>query len=73
METCCEYLGCRQTTCVMYGVGHAAHCWQVEGTLCNHHGIELVRRKNDKDKEAACERSRCIYYRAAKARLGFRL
>ena len=72
MESCYEYLGCHKTECVMHGMGNAKLCWQVEGTLCSHHGIELVRRVCDKDKEAACARSSCIYYRAAKTRADIR-
>jgi hypothetical protein len=36
--------------------------------MCNHHGIELMRHKYDRDKEAACARSSCIYYHFAKPR-----
>lgn len=67
METCFEYLGCQNRDCVMYGIGRPVMCWQVEGTLCNHHGIEIMRGLHGDNKEAACARSSCIYYRFAKA------
>ncbi len=39
-------------------------CWEVEGTLCNHHGIQLLRdRMKDMTKEEICIRASCIYYR----------
>lgn len=66
MEPCYEYLGCPNRDCVMNRVGKTERCWLVEGTMCNHHGIELVRQMTDNNKEAACARSSCIYYKYAK-------
>ncbi|MDQ7006964.1 MAG: hypothetical protein Q9Q40_07010 [Acidobacteriota bacterium] len=67
METCHEYLGCDKTDCVMHGAATARPCWEVEGTLCNHHGIALVRAVLPGRKEDSCVRSGCIYYRAFKS------
>ena len=69
METCYDYLACHQTKCVMYGKAKGRLCWQVEGTLSNHHGIEIARRLCGKDKEAACARVSCLYYRATKTKV----
>lgn len=41
-------------------------CWEVEGTLCNHIGIEIMRGKIKGTKEDACIRADCIYYKYAK-------
>lgn len=60
MERCYEYLGCNQTDCVMYGRDDDVKCWEMEGTLCNHPGFELIAKTN-KDK---C--TYCIYYKAVK-------
>ncbi len=68
MEACYEYLGCGQVDCPMHGRKDNKQCWEVEGTLCNHHGIHLVRGKLGGTKNDACAHSVCIYYRAAKDR-----
>ena len=69
MEACYEYLGCDKKECIMYGRKDTKRCWEIEGTLCNHPGIQIVRdRLAGKKKEEACIRSGCIYYKAAKAR-----
>lgn len=58
MEKCYEYLGCDKKSCVMYGNKSEAKCWDVQGTLCNHSGVErLVKMGIDKCKY-------CIYYKA---------
>ena len=68
MEACDEYLGCKKRECVMHGRKDGQPCWAVEGTLCSHVGIELVREFHAaKKKEEACAFS-CIYYQAAKSR-----
>jgi len=64
METCYEYLGCGEVDCPVYGRNDIFRCWEVEGTLCNHRGIRLVRDKLNGPKEEACIRSGCIYYKA---------
>lgn len=65
-EACYEYLGCDKTNCVMYG-RKDKQCWEVEGTLCNHKGIELLKSKlKATKKEIICARSGCIYYKAMK-------
>lgn len=67
METCHEYLGCNNRDCKMYGRKDNKRCWEVEGTLCNHHGIEIAMEKlTGKKKEEACALASCIYYKAAK-------
>lgn len=71
MEACWEYLGCRTEDCVIYGKTGIKYCWEVEGTLCNHHGIELMQRSLGGKKEDACAHSACIYYKAAKDRAKF--
>ncbi len=68
MEVCYEYLGCSKTDCIMHGRKDGVPCWEVENTLCNHHGIELVRRKTEGRKEDACRRAGCIYYKVARRR-----
>jgi hypothetical protein len=60
MEKCYEYLGCSKTNCVMYGCKDNVACWDVEGTLCNNPGMEVLATSN-KDK---CRY--CIYYEAMK-------
>ncbi len=67
MEACYEYLGCDKQDCIMHGRKDNENCWEVEGTLCNHPGIQAVREKlAGKKKEDACARSACIYYQAKK-------
>ncbi len=68
MEACYEYLGCNKEECIMHRRKDNKPCWEVEGTLCNHQGIQLMRDKLDGKKEDACIRSGCIYYKAAKDR-----
>ena len=65
MEACYEYLGCGKKDCVLFGRKDKL-CWEVEGTLCNHRGIQIMREKLAGKKEDACARSGCIYYKAAK-------
>lgn len=67
MEACYVYLGCEMVNCIMQGQKNNKRCWEVEGTLCNHHGIEIIRKAlAGRNKEDICMRSHCIYYRAAK-------
>ena len=68
MEACYEYLGCREKDCPMYGQKGNKHCWEVEGTLCNHIGIQLVSEDSTGTKEDACANLHCIYYEAARDR-----
>lgn len=68
MEACYEYLGCPNKACVMFRIGRSENCWQVEGTLCNHHAIGVLRSMSGAKKEAVCARSGCIYYEFAKKR-----
>jgi hypothetical protein len=67
MEACFEYLGCKKQDCPMFKQKNNKKCWEVEETLCNHHGIELVRKESVGNKENACLKSGCIYYKAASA------
>lgn len=57
IERCYEYLGCNKRKCVMHGYQNKTACWEAEGTLCNHPGMELIN-KMSKDK---CKY--CIYYK----------
>jgi hypothetical protein len=66
MEKCYEYLGCRKYDCIMHGRKDNKPCWEVEGGLCNTHGIEIMRKKNHGKKADVCFRSGCIYFKAAK-------
>ena len=66
MEPCYEYLGCGQKDCIMYGRKDTERCWEVEGTLCNHHDIQIFWDNVSSKKEDACNRSGCIYYKAIK-------
>jgi len=68
MEPCYEYLGCDKKDCIMHGRKDTNRCWKVEGTLCNHPGIQIVMEKLAGKKEDACNRSGSIYYKAAKDR-----
>ncbi len=68
MEKCYEYLGCIMQGCIMYGREDNERCWEVEGTLCSHPAIQLIRDKLEGKKENVCDRSGCIYYRAAQDR-----
>jgi len=49
----------------MYKIEDNKNCWEVEGTLCNHHGIEIMWGKTG-NKIDACVH--CIYYKAVKDR-----
>jgi hypothetical protein len=68
MEPCYVYLGCGEKDCPMHGRKDTKRCWEVEGTLCNHHGIQIIRDKLAGKKENACNRSGCIYFKTAKDR-----
>lgn len=68
MEPCYEYLACDEKDCIMHGRKDTKRCWEVEGTLCNHSGIQIMRDKLAGKKEYVCSRSGCIYYKAAKER-----
>jgi len=68
MEKCYEHLGCSEKACIMYGRNDNKHCWDVDGTLCNHDGIQLIREKFAGNKEDVCAKSQCIYYKANKYR-----
>ena len=66
MESCYEYLGCDKKDCIMYKEKSDQRCWEVEGTLCNHPGIQFMREELEgKKKEHSCINSACIYYKAA--------
>ena len=64
MEACYEYLGCYKKDCIMHGRKDNRRCWEAEGTLCVHHGIQRVRDNLGGDKKNAC--ALCIYYKATK-------
>jgi len=66
METCYEYLGCGNKDCIMFQRKDNRPCWEIEDTLCNHKGIQIMREKLAGIKEVACARSCCVYYKAAK-------
>ena len=65
MEPCYEYLGCKNENCLMHRIEDNSYCWEVEGTLCNHPGIVIVRKKVGRKKKDACALSGCLYYKAA--------
>jgi hypothetical protein len=48
----------------MYGRKDKKCCWEVENTLCNHVGIEVMREACGNKKEV-CARSGCIYFKEA--------
>jgi hypothetical protein len=68
---CYEYLGCFERECIMYGRNDDEHCWDVDGTLCNNHVVQLIREKFSGKKEDACARSQCLYYNTAKDRASY--
>jgi hypothetical protein len=61
MEICYEYLGCTKKRCVMFKIKDRIPCWEVEGTLCSHEGIEVLLKKIDKKIDACVY---CIYYQS---------
>jgi len=67
-EKCYGFLGCDKHDCIMYGRKDKKHCWEVEGTLACHKGIQVAREKFPGEKEKACDYSGCIYYKEAKER-----
>jgi len=71
MEPCHEYLGCKKRDCIAFENNGDKPCWELEGTLCNHRGIEIQRERTPGKKEDACVRSGCIYYQEAKKRARF--
>jgi len=64
MEACYDYLGCDKQDCIMRGRKDNKTCWEVEGTLCNHDGIQVMMDKLGGKKENTCARIGCIYYKA---------
>jgi hypothetical protein len=52
----------------MYNRQDDIACWEVEGTLCNHSGIEYIREISVGKKKLACEHSACIYFLEARKR-----
>jgi len=68
MEKCYEYLCCPEKDCIMYNRQDDIACWEVEGTLCNHSGIEYIREISVGKKKLACEHSACIYFLEARKR-----
>ena len=66
MEQCYEYLGCYKKDCIMYGQEDSYSCWEVEETLCNNPAMQIMWDKLSGKKEDACNRSGCIWYKAAK-------
>lgn len=63
MERCYEYLGCKQTDCIMHQTSDTKQCWEVEGTLCSSHAVEYLMEQSGR-KEHVC--TNCIYYKAVK-------
>ena len=59
MEACYEYLGCDKAECIMHGRKDTKCCWEIEGTLCNHPGIKIVRG------ETAGKKKRHVFVRPA--------
>ena len=68
MEPCYEYLGCDEKDCIMHRRKEANRCWEIEETLCNHLGIQIMRKILEGKKEDVCNDSGCIYYKVAKYR-----
>lgn len=67
LEPCCDYLGCGQRECIMFNSKEGHFCWDLHGTLCNHHGIRMLRNKSESNipKREICKKNRCIYFEAA--------
>ena len=68
MEKCWEYLGCKQTNCIMHGRMDNVKCWEEPDTLCNHPGLDLIQKVSDNKKIKKCKY--CIYYIHAKNMMG---
>lgn len=45
MEKCYDFFDCDQRKCVMHGSKREIKCWEVEGTSCEHPGMEFFKRK----------------------------
>ncbi len=71
MEPCYVYLGRKKRDCIAFQDNSGKPCWQLEGTLCNHRGIQIQQERNPGKKEKACALSGCIYYQEAKQRARF--
>ena len=56
MEKCYEYFACERTGCIMFGGDGEPHCWDVQGTLCNHSSVELV------EQRGMYKCKYCLYY-----------
>ena len=68
MEKCYVYFGCSSEDCPMYQRKDTKYCWEVENTLCENMGIQLVTVKLTGTKKDSCVTSGCIYYLAAQDR-----
>jgi hypothetical protein len=65
MEPCWEFMACERHDCIKFGRTDK-RCWDVEGTLCSHHTIQLRSAKAGEKHEFACSRANCLYCEAAK-------
>ena len=63
MEQCYEYLGCQKEDCIMRQRLDNKQCWEVEGTLCSAHAIEIMQKHRGKKIDVCID---CIYYKAVK-------
>jgi hypothetical protein len=62
VEKCYEYFGCNMEDCKMFKLDDDRFCWEVEGTLCSSHGIEVLQ-SHSKIKLDTC--MHCLYYKNA--------
>ncbi len=58
MDKCYEYLGCKQTECIMQKQQSKKKCWEAERTLAIHLNMEAILSAHNKSK---CDY--CIYYK----------
>jgi len=64
-EQCFNYLGCKNKDCIMHGQAKDSHCWEVEGTECNHIGIKYVQTHFKGSKISQCIKINCLYIQYA--------
>lgn len=60
MEECYEFFACKKTDCIKRSINNQP-CWEVEGTLCATHGVDIKElQKGLGSKLEVCKY--CIYY-----------
>lgn len=55
---CYEYFSCKQKDCKMFNKKGDAKCWEIEGTMCNIDGADVIKNLGVNKCDV------CIYYEA---------